>query len=245
MQLSDLVAIPRAVASRFDLIGARTLAEAADLRGAPIFAGHGVPPGGGRRVTLVGGFGAPRASMRFLEDWLERSDYRVETFCWHNGLDCGEATAARLVSQLQLSPEPAIVIAHSRGGQFARVAAAREPGRVECLITLGTPFRHIALQPLILARAAVLTALGTARVPRLARLSCVAGGCCERFRHDLAAPWRPPPPLFSIYTPGDRTVKAETCHDPAATNIAIDATHLGMVASVASFRAIAAALSAG
>jgi hypothetical protein len=49
-------------------------------------------------------------------------------------------------------------------------------------------------------------------------------------------------PFVSIYSPSDATVKGATCREPAATNIVVDSTHVGMLSSAESFTAIASAL---
>ncbi len=215
-----------------------------ELQAHPIFQGGKQEHAPGDPVLLVGGFGAPPRAMRPLSDWLEHLGYEPHVFCWHQGVDCGERTAAELASRLRGYSSPPIVIAHSRGGQFARVTAWRDPARVRALITLGTPFVHLALQPLVLAQAAVLSGLGTIGVRNVIRLSCVRGRCCRQFRHDLAAPWQSDTPLVSIYSTADKTVKAAACVDPAATNKAIGATHAGMLASVESFQVVAEVLAA-
>jgi triacylglycerol lipase len=215
------------------------LTEWHELHEHPILAGEGCARGDGEPVLLVAGFGAPPRALEPLQAWLATLGYVPHVFSFHLGLDCGERTAAELGGRLRTFDEPPIVIAHSRGGQFARVAATRAPERVRALVTLGSPFLHVALQPPILAQAAVLSGLGTLGVRNVIRVSCVRGRCCERFRHDLSAAWPRGLPFVSIYSPRDRTVRPAACVDPAAINVAIDATHVGMLASVASFTAIA------
>lgn len=193
-------------------------------------------------MLLVGGFGAPTRAMGPLQAWLERLGYEPRVSCWHHGLDCGERTARRLIRELESFGDPPILLAHSRGGQFARVAIRRRPELVRGFIAVGTPFAHLALQPLVLGQAALLSVLGSLGWPNVVGMSCVYGSCCAGFRSDLAAPWPRSVPFVSIYSPSDGTVKGATCHDPAATNVEIDATHVGMLSSVESFTAIASAL---
>jgi pimeloyl-ACP methyl ester carboxylesterase len=211
------------------------LGELRALRAEPVDA----PPGDGRRVLLVGGMGSPGVALRPMRDWLRAAGWRVRVADVGRGIDCGERTAARL--DAQLAPGDTL-IAHSRGGQFARVVAVRRPGDVAALVTLGTPFEHFALARVVQLQAASFGILGTLGVPGLAGLGCLRGACCARFRNDLAAPWPGGVPFTSVYSRDDRTVRWETCSDPAARNVEIAGTHVGMLASRAAYAEIAAAL---
>jgi pimeloyl-ACP methyl ester carboxylesterase len=66
-----------------------------------------------------------------LHDWLRRLDCRFPVAAVRYGVGCG-AQGARCVEQAlgQLTDatgRSAVVIAHSRGGQFARAVAVRRP----------------------------------------------------------------------------------------------------------------------
>lgn len=213
------------------------------LRDHPLWRGDGVPRGGGAPILLVPGFGAPARVMAPLQTWLARVGYRPRVADVHRGLDCSERTAAHLERQLQaLASEhsaPVLIVAHSRGGQFARVTARRRPDLTAGLITLGTPFQLLALQPAVKAQATILGIAGTAGIPNLVRLACVRGRCCAAFRRDLTTPWPRQIPFASIHSPADRTVRWQACLDPAAENIEVASSHTGMLVSPESYEAIA------
>lgn len=213
------------------------------LRADPVFRGVGVPRHEGAAILLVGGFGAPARVMAPLRSWLERIGYAPRVADVRRGIDCAERTAQLLEEQIEeLAAEmgmAVLLVAHSRGGQFARVAVRRKMESTAGLITLGTPFELFALHPTVKAQAALLGVVGTAGVPGLLRLSCLRGECCAPFRRDLASPWSPEIPFASVYSRKDRTVRWMTCIDPAAENIEVATSHTGMLVSPEVYRAIA------
>jgi triacylglycerol lipase len=129
------------------------------------------------------------------------------------------------------SGQRSLVVAHSRGGQFARVAAVRRPDLVTGLVTLGTPFQQLALHPILVAYAATLGVLGSLGVPHLARVSCLRGRHCAPYRRDLSAPWHDDVPFVSVYSTEDRTVRWRTCLDPGAEHIEVHGSHASLLVS--------------
>ena len=222
------------------------LAEWLALRRDPVYAGQGIAHGRGRPVVVVGGFGADALIMRPLSDWLKRIGYEPVVICHSRGLDCGERSARAVEVAMEevaeRTGERVRVLAHSRGGQFARVAAVRRHDLLAGLVTMGTPFEHFALTPPVKAQAIAIGLAGTAGAPGLVRLSCLRGGCCRRFRDDLVRPLPVGTPFWSLYSSADRTVRWRTCIDDTAHNVAVPGTHASMLASRATYRAIATAL---
>ena len=222
------------------------VAEWFALRRDPLYAGEGVARGHGEPVVVVGGFGADEVIMRPLTGWLGRLGYEPLLVCHGRGLDCGERSAAAVEAAMEDGAERTgkrvRLLAHSRGGQFARVAAVRRPDLLAGLVTMGTPFEHFALTLPVKAQAVAIGLAGTLGAPRLVRLSCLHGACCQRFRRDLAAPLPAGAPFWSLYSSADRTVQWRTCIDDAASNVDVRSTHASMLASRASYRAVANAL---
>jgi len=216
------------------------------LRRDPLLRGEGVPHGSGEPVVVVGGFGATDTFMGPLRSWLERIGYAPTLACHARGLDCGERSAGRLERTVECVADETgdrpRLLAHSRGGQFARVTAFRRPDLVGGLVTLGTPFEHFGLATPVRIQAAALGIAGTLGAPNLVRFGCLRGACCVGFRRDLVQPLDPGVPFTSIYSSEDRTVRWRTCIDAGARNVDIGGTHGSMLASAASYRAIAAAL---
>lgn len=219
------------------------LEERRALREDPLYRCEGIPPLAPVPVLLVPGFGAPRRAMSVFETWLRQLDMRPRTASTRLGLSCSEEVTAglerELVAAAERSGERVLLLAHSRGGQFARVAAVRHPELTAGLVAVGTPWRvsrdvfHPALQLQLVAMAAA----GSAGVPGLLGLGCLRGRCCAAFRADLARPLREIP-FVSIYSRDDRTIRWRNCLDPDAENVEIAGSHVGMLASRASYRAV-------
>jgi len=133
----------------------------------------------------------------------------------------------------------AVVIAHSRGGQFARAVAVRRPELHRGLITLGSPLRRmLAVHPLILAQVAVLGLAGSLGVPGLMKAGCLWGECCARFPTHLQRPFPSEVPFLSVYSPYDQVVDWRSTLDPAARHRSVPTTHAGLLWSAESLSVI-------
>jgi hypothetical protein len=60
------------------------------------------------------------------------------------------------------------------------------------------------------------------------RVSCLRGGCCERFRADLAGSFPAEVGYTALYSKTDGVVDWHACLDPAANQVEVRASHLGM-----------------
>ncbi|MER6896134.1 hypothetical protein, partial [Amycolatopsis sp. NPDC000740] len=197
----------------------------------------------GLPVLLVGGMGSTPALLAPMGDLLKRLGCRVEVAPVRFGVDCGEATAhavGNALSELvETASAPAIVIGHSRGGQFARAVATRQPEQVRGLITLGSPLtRMLAVHPLLLAHLFALGALGAVGTPGLLRPSCRWGACCAPLRADLTGPFPGAVPFLSVYSAADRVVDWRSSLDPAARHREIVTSHGGLIWDPASLTVV-------
>ena len=64
------------------------------------------------------------------------------------------------------------------------------------------------------------------------------------YERDLAAPFVVDVPWTTIWSKVDGVIEWQACLDQAATSIEVECSHVGLLASVPSFRAIASALGA-
>ncbi|GAA4735650.1 hypothetical protein GCM10023199_10990 [Actinomycetospora chibensis] len=197
-------------------------------------------------VVLVGGFAATGPVLAPMAGWLERLGWDVVPVTDGAGLGCAGRAADALTEQLHVAAErsgtPVRVIGHSRGGQFARVAArqALDAGvDVAALVTLGSPFDLYGLRWPLLAQATALSLVGSLGAPGLASLACLRG---PSFRAGLRARWTPEVPFTSIYSPHDRAVPASSSIDPHARNVEVATGHVGLLTTPSALTAVADAL---
>ncbi len=192
--------------------------------------GDGVP------VLVIGGLASTPATLAPLAGWLAQLGCAPTMAPIRAGFDCGERTMPaieRALERIHLEHgTPPLVVAHSRGGQFARAATVRNPDSVRALITLGSPInRMLALHPLLRIEVGLLSVAGAVGVPGLFSPSCLWGGCCRALRDDLRAPFPAHVPYVSVYSRRDTVVDWRSCLDPAARHREVDASHVGLINS--------------
>lgn len=223
--LHDL--IPRPAARRESLFqGWLDLCDDPDyLR--PSLEGDGMP------VLLVGGLGAMPVLFEPMRRWLERAGCHPALAPVRRGFDCGERTmrgVSRTLARLaDTHGQPVAIVAHSRGGQFARVAAVRHPELVAGVVAMASPLTDMAAASRILGTQLTLLGLaGSLGFPGLFGLGCLIGECCHEFRTALSAPF-PNLPFTSVYTETDLIVRWRSCLDPYARHQKVETSHSGML----------------
>lgn len=197
---------------------------------------HGSGP-----VVVVGGVGTVAAGLRPLVEWLERFGYDVTTHTAGIGAACGARSTESLLTTIAAADRGAGVhlVAHSRGGLFARAAvAAGAP--VRSLTTLGSPFdlRRLGIAGLLVG--GLVSTAGTLGIPDVARLECLVGECCADFRRAVRA--RVTVPFTSVYSRRDRVVAWRASADPAARQVEVDGSHLDLLDRPEPLAAVAEAL---
>jgi pimeloyl-ACP methyl ester carboxylesterase len=161
---------------------------------------------------------------------------------------CGEESTEILASTIRdfaaAAGEPPVVIAYSRGGQFARATAVRHPELVRSLITLGSPLRGdmSEIHPLLRLQVYALGTIGTLGVPGVLRASCLWGTCCNQLRTDVTGTFPTEVPFISIYSRADEIVGWRDSLDPAARHHEVNTSHSGLVTNPDVFAAVAAEL---
>lgn len=194
------------------------------LRRDPVFAGHGLPRGGGRPVLLVPGFMGGDDSLATLRDWLLRLGYHVEgsglTFNIGYSEEVLDALLPRVLALHGWLGRPVTLVGHSRGGLLAKVLAHRLPELVEQVVGLGSPLADpFDVHPVTMAGVRVAQAVNAVRFGR-------TGSVERRFLADLAEPARVP--LTSVYSRSDGIVHWEACLRPDATCLEVRGSHTGL-----------------
>jgi pimeloyl-ACP methyl ester carboxylesterase len=221
----------------------RVLASYRTLRHHPIWQNPALDVGG-LPVVLVGGLASSPRVLAPMLDWLQRIGCRTLLAPTQYGVACGQRTAVAvedaLARHVDATGGRAVIIAHSRGGQFARPVAVRRPELVRGLITLGSPLiRLLGAHPLVLLEVLGLAVVGSLGIPGLFRASCLWGGCCRPLRDDLAGPFPDEVPFVSVFSRQDEVVPWQTSLDPAAQHREVDTTHGGLIASPEVFQVLA------
>lgn len=209
--------------------------EAAALASDPVR----LDDGDGAPVVLVPGFGGSGESLATLVDWLSDGGYDVQVAAMERNVRGSGWAADRVVDALTACDRPAILLGHSRGGQQARIVAARRPELTRALITLGSPLRSHVPQHFAL-RAAVET-LRLASRSGIYHPEDMPGD--HEYAHELRQPFAADVPWTSIWSRQDGFVAWQACQDVAAASVEVQCSHRGLVESISSYQAIAATLS--
>src|SRR3954449_3971995 len=226
---------------------ARVAAEHAALRRDAVLRGEGVPRGDGAPVMLVAGFMAGDTSLRVMARWLRDLGYRPCRAGIRANVDCTTRTIERLEEEVDGLAERhgrrVTIVGQSRGGSMARILAVRRPDLVERIITLGSPVvDQMAVHPLVRAQVMALGLLGSAGVPGLFTRECGLGECCELTREQATAPLPPGVEFDAVYSRSDGIVDWRGCLDPAARQVEVRSSHVGMALNADVFRVVGEAL---
>jgi triacylglycerol lipase len=225
----------------------RVAVEYAALMRHPVLRGEGVPHGDGRAVLLIPGFLAGDPSLATMARWLRDLGYRPCRAQMRANIDCTSAAVDRLEATLERLVErdgrKAAIVGQSRGGSMARLLAVRRPDLVDAVVCLGSPLGdQLAIHPLVRLQVTALGALGTLGVRGLFSRSCWDGDCCALSRDQIAAPFPPGIGFVSAYSRTDGIVDWRECLDPAATQVEVGGSHVGMAVNPRAYRAVAEAL---
>ena len=221
--------------------------EHAALMRDPVLRGEGVAHGDEAPVLLVPGFLAGDPSLRLMAHWLRRIGHRPARARMRVNVDCTARALDRLEAELEQLADAhgrqVSIVGQSRGGSMARVLAVRRPDLVERIVCLGSPITdQFAIHPLVRAQVTAVGLLGTLGVPGLFAYGCGHGACCATAREQVTAPFPDEVAFTSVYSRSDGIVDWRACLDPAAEQIEVRASHIGMAVNPHVFRAVATAL---
>ncbi|HET9101936.1 MAG TPA: alpha/beta hydrolase [Solirubrobacteraceae bacterium] len=191
------------------------------------------PDGDGQPVMLVPGFMAGDTSLTRMALWLRGGGYTLARSGINRNTGCMEETIESLENRLEQTVDRlgrrSLLIGQSRGGVIGRALAVLRPDLVETLVTLGSPLRdQLAVKARIWPSLITVGALGTVGVPNMFGVSCLRGDCCERSREAVAAPFPGAVRFLSFYSRTDEIVRWSACLDPAAKQIEVQTSHIGM-----------------
>jgi pimeloyl-ACP methyl ester carboxylesterase len=225
----------------------RIALEWARLRRSGVFRGEGIAWGEDRPILLIPGFLAGDASLSTMSRWLGATGWRPERAGIRANVACSGSACEKLEERIErLAHEHGTrvaVLGHSRGGVFAKALGASRPDLVSDVIALGSPLNsELAVHPIVLGGIGVVGLLGTVSVPGLFTVRCLKGECCSRFRAAMEGPFPADVTYTSIYSRSDGVVNWQSCLDPAAECIEVDASHCGMGLNADAYLVVAEAL---
>jgi triacylglycerol lipase len=191
------------------------------------------PEGCGRPTMLIPGFLAGDQSLTRMAVWLRTGGYTLARSGIRWNADCMEQTVKaverRLERAVQQTGQRALLVGQSRGGSIGRALSALRPDLIDTLVTLGSPvLDQLAVRPRVWPSIVTVGLLGSVGVPGMFGLSCINGDCCARTREAVAAPFPGDVRFLAFYSCSDEVVRWEACLDPAATQIEVDVSHIGM-----------------
>lgn len=216
------------------------------LRLSPEYYGSTIPRGDGSAVVIIPGLLGMDLHLFELHGWLRRIGYRP----YYSGIgfaaDCPDLLSRQLDDTIDRgyaeTGRKVHLIGHSLGGIFARSAAVRRPKRIASVITLGSPYRGLAVHSLILTLSDALRGWIRSARPEVP-VHCGSSRCHCVFGRSLGQRWPRSVRQTAIYTRCDGPVDWRYClSGKPEIDVEVVGTHLGLPVNATVFRHIAARL---
>ncbi len=183
--------------------------------------------GTGQPVLVLPGFGLDDNNTRQLREFLD--DKNNCAYGWGNGknLRFNASTAERLIKlidEIRKEHDGAKInlVGHSLGGILAREMARDMPGKINQVITMGSPFGCLPHRKSTMFLLRNIIGLFNSGMGPIFK--------SEKIAKQLLSP--PPVPTTSIYSRDDGVVNWRTCSNPltkTTENIEVKGSHLGLV----------------
>lgn len=210
----------------------------------PVYFGFGVPQGDGSAVVVVPGFLGSDFYLYELYLWLARIGYKpyLSGIGWN--ADCLNTLSEKLNATIKRAHaetgKKVHLVGHSLGGVLSRSAAAQNPGLIESVITLASPFRGVRSHPRVIQmsekiRRRIFNTSDKTDFPH-----CYTGFCDCRavsaLNNNLSKKIR----RTAIYTKSDGIVDWQNCvtRDPEQ-NFEVTGTHIGLAFNFQVYKLIA------
>ena len=204
------------------------------LRLSPVYWGFGIPRGDGSAVVVIPGFLLTDLYLAEFRSWIDRIGYKAYVSGIGLNAECPNLLIKyKLESTIQKAyketGKKVHLVGHSLGGVIARAAASQMSDRVASVITMGSPFRGVAVHGSVLravqmVRGQILERHGGAVLP-----ACYTASCTCNFLESLVA--KLPKSVFetAIYTKSDGIVDWRVCRTgKPEVDFEVSATHIGL-----------------
>jgi len=201
-------------------------------------------------VVLVPGFLAGDGSLALMARHLRAQGHRTYRSAIRANIGCSQRASLALERRVEEVAERrgrrVALVGHSLGGMMARGLAGRRPDLVRAIVTLGSPILAPgAAHPLLLFDLKVLAGLQRAGLGGLMGRDCTSGDCARASWEQTRAPLRRDVAFTSVFSRRDGIVDWRSCLDPAAIQVEVATSHVGMVFDPAVLEVVAAGLQAG
>ena len=204
------------------------------LRLSPVYWGFGIPPGDGSAVVVIPAFLLTDLYLTEFRSWINRIGYKAYFSEIGRNTECPNLLiqhklTATIEKAYKETGRKVHLVGHSLGGVIARAAASQMPHRVASVITLGSPFRGVAVHHSILriaryVRGQILERHGENVMP-----ACYTTACTCNFLESLVV--KLPKSVFetAIYTKSDGIVDWRVClTGKPGVDFEVSATHIGL-----------------
>jgi hypothetical protein len=208
--------------------------EMAYLRVSPVYWGLGVPKGDGAGVVVVPAFLGTDLYLAEFRAWLRRIGYQSYNSQIGWNADCPNLLikhrlTATVTGAYKERKQKVHLIGHSLGGVLARAIAAQMPDKVASVITMGAPFRGVAVHPSVLRAAELVRGQILERHGKGVLPDCYTGACTCRFLESLNTKLPKTVRQTAIYTKSDGIVDWKVCRTGNGFfDFEVSGTHLGM-----------------
>jgi triacylglycerol lipase len=215
------------------------------LNASPVYWGVGVPQGDGSAVVMIPGFMHSDVYLVIMYAWLKRLGYRP----YYSGIDLN-AECPNLLIKYQLNElineardatgRKVHLIGHSLGGVIARSLATQRPDAIASVITLGSPFPGVAMQPSVLRETEVVRQFIQSRHGGTVPPECYTERCQCDFMRSLRRGVPGRVSQTAIFTKSDGVVDWKSCRTgDSKIDVEVRGTHAGLAFNTNAYSTIA------
>jgi triacylglycerol lipase len=184
-------------------------------------------------VLLVPGFMAGDTTLKGMSLFLRHQGFRTYRAQIHANVGCTRQAADKLerrVESIAIKRDRKVtIVGHSLGGMLARGLAARRPDLVEGIVSMGSPvLAPGAIHKVLAWDAQMLAKLTRVGFGGMMSADCFGGECARLSFEESHEPLDPEVSFTAIYSKRDGIVDWRACLDPAAEQVEVRTSHIGM-----------------
>ena len=184
-------------------------------------------------VLLVPGFMAGDATLKAMSMFLRHQGFRTYRAQIHVNAGCTRVAADKLERRLESIAtkrnRKVTIVGHSLGGMLARGLASRRPDLVEGIVSMGSPvLAPGAIHKVLAWDAQMLAKLTRAGFRGMMSSDCFGGECARLSWEESQLALDPDLAFTAIYSQRDGIVDWRACLDPAAEQVEVRTSHIGM-----------------